>query len=770
MPFPLTARKSLRDNEEFLTKAEEEIKTALGVEWKIEFDWDVLFDLLDANTQKQIGDVFYKSLCPQISKCVTTAAKDEIVKEALINANSAAKVVVAVNQDKKNSTYWKYEFSGGALQLLFRASIANINDAGYAKLYTITPTEGTYTLGTRLNLIKNQEKIQAAFEKLSAVTKRDFCFDDASMEQVYPAFDTVSQKESFGDTFAQILEYAVSNIEKRCKDDITLEAFLENTQSGIIGFRLAPKQSTYWLWSFENNQMIISFKQLANINDNSYFDFTKVLKVEGVFSLVSRLDLQKYKEKFDQAFERINAATKQNWVYDEASLEQVYPSFDEGNRNRIGETFADILSNIATNIERRCKDELILEAFVEATPNATIIFRLAPKQSSTWLWEFSNGSLIINFKSLSNISDNNYHDFVKVLPVPGVYSLVTRLDLKKYQEKFDACFERLKVVTKMDWSYDQAALEQVYPSLDEGNKSRLGETFSEIISNIVSNIEKRCKEEMTLEAFIESTANARIVFRIAPKQSANWIWEFSNGDLVVSFRQICNINDNSYLDFIKVLSSPGVLSLASRLNMKEYQERMNESIEKIKTCLGTDWGVESSSFDDIYPFLESESDKTRIGETFNDVLKAISTNIVKKCADEMVKEAFIENTANGKIIFRCDKKQTGYWVWKFEEGKQSAILKQLNQMGNIIEEFNEDKFDTKRKINKLILLGFCGDRPKCRCGIHMKPRQNGRNGSSFYSCANFTSGVDTSVINFHVSSQSHRIVQKSKQAEVQTDK
>jgi len=46
----------------------------------------------------------------------------------------------------------------------------------------------------------------------------------------------------------------------------------------------------------------------------------------------------------------------------------------------------------------------------------------------------------------------------------------------------------------------------------------------------------------------------------------------------------------------------------------------------------------------------------------------------------------------------------------------------------------------RTKINRLILLGFCADRPKCNCGEYAKPRQNSHNQTYFYSCARWPNG------------------------------
>ncbi|KAK5581862.1 hypothetical protein RB653_003442 [Dictyostelium firmibasis] len=680
MPLNLVARKSLRDNEEHLNKAHEEIKNSLdGEEWIIEFDWDVIFDKVDEHIKKQLGEVFYKNLCPNISKCIASAAKDEITKESIINANTAKKIVLMVYEDPKNSAYWKYEFKNGQLNLLFKKGCNNITEAANFELYKVIPSEGVYTLPTRLSLKNNQEKFDLAFERIKSVTKRDWSFDEASMEQVYSTgFETDNQREQFGNTFSQILDNIAKNIENRCKDDMTLESFNDVTANGRISFRHNPKQTTgYWAWSFSNGDLIISFKSICNVSDNASFDFIKVLPVPGVFSLGARLNMKVNQEKFDNAFERIKEVTNMDWSYEQESLEQVYPSLEERNKERVGDLFAEILKYIADNITKRCKSDIVLEAFSEASSNAKIVFRHNPKASGYWNWTFEGGNLIVTFKSICNTSENANFDFIKVLPVPGVFSLAAKINLKENQEKFDESFQRIKETTNMDWSYDEQSLETVYPSLEERNKERVGDLFSDIVKYIADNIVKRCKDDMVLECFTEATSNAKIVFRYNSKASGYWNWTFENNDLVITFKSISNISDNSNFDFIKILPTPGVLTLASRINLKDNQEKVNESFEKIKEVLGSDWTYDESSLEQVYPKLE-ENNKPRVGDILSEIIRYISQNIVKRCKDDdMVKEGFVEATQNCKIIFQHIEKQSTYWVWKFDNGNLVVSFKSI---------------------------------------------------------------------------------------------
>ncbi|KAF2078018.1 hypothetical protein CYY_000656 [Polysphondylium violaceum] len=277
MPLSLVARKSLRDNQEHLDAAVEKIKSVLGVEWTFEIDFEtIMAKVTDSDYVKNSpGECFYKEVAGYVAQCIERAAKNDMVKEALVEANTNSKIVIALNEDKKNSTYWTYKFNNGTLELLFK-SICNTSDICYFKLENIIQTPGVYSLPARMNLKANEEKFNESFEKLKEVTKIDWSYDEASLETVYPSLDK-GQQDGVGDIFQEVLAYLASNVEKRCKDELTLEAFTEATQNGKIIFKHDSKQSSYWQMKFEQGNLIVSFRSICNLSDMAYYDFEKLL-------------------------------------------------------------------------------------------------------------------------------------------------------------------------------------------------------------------------------------------------------------------------------------------------------------------------------------------------------------------------------------------------------------------------------------------------------------------------------------------------------------
>ncbi|EFA82166.1 hypothetical protein PPL_04586 [Heterostelium album PN500] len=268
MPLPLAARKSIRDNEEHLTNAVETIKSALGVEWTFEFDFETLLAKVESAdyVKNDPGSFFYKDVATNVAECVKSfATKDEMVKEALIEANANSKVIVRVNEDKKNTSYWKYIFENNNLVLLFRASPANISDITYFDLPSIIPSPGVLSLKARLNLKENGEKFQTALEEIKEATKNDWTYDESSIETCYTTFDF--DKDRIGDIFAEIITNIAYNIKTRCKDEMILEAFNEVNTNNKIVFRHLPKQSDYWTFAFTSGDLIVSYKSICNVSD-----------------------------------------------------------------------------------------------------------------------------------------------------------------------------------------------------------------------------------------------------------------------------------------------------------------------------------------------------------------------------------------------------------------------------------------------------------------------------------------------------------------------
>ncbi|KAN0036037.1 hypothetical protein ACTA71_005352 [Dictyostelium dimigraforme] len=278
MPLALTSRKSLKDNEESLKTNLATIEKALGEAFTIEFDFeDIITKCNDSWVTNSCGSIFYKDVVGNLSKNMTKVGADPLIKEAFLAAVPNKKFVF-VCADEKLPSYWKYQFENGDCQILFRPKICNTNDVNTFKLETIIPTQGVYTLMTRLNIKTNEQKMK---DNLAAVKKAlkstaDWSIDETSLETVYPKVAD-DLKNSFGHIFAGIVEKVAANLAKRCADEMILEAVQEATSNHTIVIKHDANMSGYWSWSFESGNIVITFKSVTNTNDVQTFDFIKLL-------------------------------------------------------------------------------------------------------------------------------------------------------------------------------------------------------------------------------------------------------------------------------------------------------------------------------------------------------------------------------------------------------------------------------------------------------------------------------------------------------------
>ncbi|KAM9959179.1 hypothetical protein ACTFIR_000237 [Dictyostelium discoideum] len=278
MPLALTSRKSLKDNEESLKTNLALIEKSLGESFAIEFDFeDIITKCNDSWVTNSCGSIFYKDVVGNLAKNMVKVGADPLIKEAFLAAVPNKKFVF-VCADEKLSSYWKYQFENGDCQILFRPKICNTNDVNTFKLETIIPTQGVYSLMTRLNIKTNEQKMK---DNLSSVKKAlksssDWSIDESSLESVYPKV-AEDLKNSFGHIFAGIVEKVAANLSKRCADEMILEAVQEVTSNHTIVIKHDANLNAHWSWSFESGNIVITFKSITNTNDVQTFDFIKLL-------------------------------------------------------------------------------------------------------------------------------------------------------------------------------------------------------------------------------------------------------------------------------------------------------------------------------------------------------------------------------------------------------------------------------------------------------------------------------------------------------------
>ncbi|KYR03083.1 hypothetical protein DLAC_00575 [Tieghemostelium lacteum] len=280
MPLSLNQRKSLRDYDQNLKDALESIKNTTGQEYQVEIDFEgIIAKTAESKyVSEDPGNFFYKQCLANFAYCLEQQlAKEEVTKEAFVEATTARKIIFRINEDKKNTDYWKVAFEADSVILLFRIQPSNVGDISYLPLAKSIPVPGTYSLVSRLSLKEHKEKFDEALETLKSATGETWTYDEASLESVYKLVDENS-KTNYGRVFSTVLENVAYNVKEKCKDDMIKEAFVEATPNHTIVFVQNAKQYDYWEFKFENGNLLVSFKNsITNLSDISYWDFTKLL-------------------------------------------------------------------------------------------------------------------------------------------------------------------------------------------------------------------------------------------------------------------------------------------------------------------------------------------------------------------------------------------------------------------------------------------------------------------------------------------------------------
>jgi len=132
----LVFRKNMRDYEEKLQTHLNTIKEATGKDWTFEVDMKTIAGnkKIDSSYQDRPGEILYDSYMERIAQCISDNCKDDMTKEALLEAVSKNKVIFRFVD--KTDDYHEWKIEGGALILQCKPENfwVNLSDIGYAKL------------------------------------------------------------------------------------------------------------------------------------------------------------------------------------------------------------------------------------------------------------------------------------------------------------------------------------------------------------------------------------------------------------------------------------------------------------------------------------------------------------------------------------------------------------------------------------------------------------------------------------------------------------
>jgi len=224
--------------------------------------------------------------------------------------------------------------------------------------------------------------------------------------------------------YGSYLEQMAQCIEDNCKDELTKEELLGAVNKNKLMFRFNPKTNGYQQWVIEDGVLIVQCKATnfwTNVYDVANANFDKLVDWDkSKLPLVSRKDMKKYEEKYQEHLANIRQTVGKDWVVDfDWKTICSYPTVDPGYKGREGEILMDsYMERIAQCISENCKDDMVKEALVEAVSANKIIFRLNEKTVGYHQWLIEKGCLVLQCKGNNlwcNLSDVGYQKLDKLL-------------------------------------------------------------------------------------------------------------------------------------------------------------------------------------------------------------------------------------------------------------------------------------------------------------------------------------------------------------------
>jgi len=560
--LPLAVRLNLEKHRPQLEEYLQQINELTGAsDWSLEVDFDkILPQIANEYTRNNIGDTYYREIMGYIVQNLQKTLASETTKESFLEATNQHKITIAIND--KQPSYWKFNFNNGVLELTHKKDICNTYDVVNFDLAEIIPSPGL-PLKVRLDIEKYKPDLDENLERINQATgETDWSFE-ADFEKLLPVLDEYARKNIGSTYYKECMKYVADNIEKVCKNESVKEAFNEATSQHKIIFQVdanpKSKMNEYWNIKFENGTIVVTHKpQICNTYDLSNKPLVDLIPSPGL-PLVTRLNIDKNRENLEEHLEKIRSVTGESDWSVEIDWEKIVKANPAYQRN-IGDTYYnEIMKYLAQNLEKTLKSETTKEAFLEATNQRKIVitFTENPKENQYWKMFFENGALIIQHKKdICNTYDVCNFKLESVMPVPGLISLMARLNIEKNQDNLREHLERLKEATGEEYSLDDSCLENVYKAItNEYTKNNIGDTFlNEAMKYLSENFANRCKDDMFKEAINETVTNRQIIFVPDAKAKTYWDIKFQNGNVVVTFKpDLANLYDIRNFDLEKLL-------------------------------------------------------------------------------------------------------------------------------------------------------------------------------------------------------------------------
>lgn len=406
-------------------------------------------------------------------------------------------------------------------------------------------------LVARKNIKENEEKLNEQKEKINKIVELS---TDITIEPDYPALHALSDKNGYnnrvGDITGWLLEGFASKIEYVFKEETAKAALQAAWTTGVIRVRTGVNkkgENKYNTTEIENGDLVITAYSCSNTGSVGEDLLDKLGDNDSGLSVKAA---QSVKESQESRSETLQKIQEHIGLSNDVTFDIDWPSFSQkvdaaGYKDRVGEIVNWSLDGLKSKITNNFTDDLSKQALQSAWTTGVIKFEwgtLKKGENKYHTTEIRDGDIAVTLYSVSNTGETG-HELLGSLAEPSSgLPLKSSLNIKENEEKKEENLKKIQdatglstdVTVDIDWATIEAFTKKA------GYDNRLGDVvYDWIFGGLASNISRMCEEELTKEAIQEAWTTGVIRLEENKKISYHAV-EFTNGDLVIQYNNLCS--------------------------------------------------------------------------------------------------------------------------------------------------------------------------------------------------------------------------------------
>jgi len=234
-------------------------------------------------------------------------------------------------------------------------------------------------------------------------------------------------------------------------------------------------------------------------------------------------------------------------------------------------------------------------------------------------------------------------------------SLAVRKNLRDAEATWKPSLDKIRKIIGVEWKVVQN-WEELYFSVSESNRDRIGDAIGGYLEGIASNIEYKIKSPKAKAALVSAVSANSVKFVAGPLDPGAYYQQVKIIDGVLVHvaspdSYYCNCGDAG--SQICRLLTVGNLPLFTVENIDENAPKVVAHMAAISKAMGAPWTFEIN-YEEIFATLPDGGDfesgyRWRLGECLLWYLDALQPKLVSLAKDDMIREA-IGEAASKKII------------------------------------------------------------------------------------------------------------------------